>query len=63
VELLRRGSREEVEELTAKAIDAGGKRAIDPVDLGFVYGASFHDLDGHHWEMVWRPVDGGECRV
>jgi hypothetical protein len=42
-----------VEELTAKAIDAGGERAIDPVDLGFMYGASFYDLDGHHWEMVW----------
>jgi uncharacterized protein len=47
------GSREEVEELTAKALDAGGKRAIDPVDLGFMHGASFYDLDGHHWEMVW----------
>jgi hypothetical protein len=21
--------------------------------LGFMYGASFYDLDGHHWEMVW----------
>jgi predicted lactoylglutathione lyase len=47
------GSRAEVDELTAKAIDAGGKRAMDPVDLGFMYGASFYDLDGHHWEMVW----------
>jgi predicted lactoylglutathione lyase len=47
------GSRAEVEELTAKAIDAGGKRAMDPIDLGFMYGASFYDLDGHHWEMVW----------
>jgi predicted lactoylglutathione lyase len=47
------GSRSEVDELIAKAVDAGGKRAMDPVDLGFLYGASFYDLDGHHWEMVW----------
>jgi uncharacterized protein len=47
------GSRAEVDELMAKAMDAGGKRAMDPVDLGFMYGASFYDLDGHHWEMVW----------
>jgi predicted lactoylglutathione lyase len=56
------GSRAEVEELTTKALDAGGKRAMDPVDLGFMYGASFYDLDGHHWEMVWldnrRRVSG-----
>lgn len=47
------GSRAEVDELMAKAIGAGGKRAMDPVDLGFMYGTSFYDLDGHHWEMVW----------
>ena len=40
-------------ELTGHAIDAGGKRAMDPVDLRFMYGASFYDLDGHHWEAVW----------
>jgi uncharacterized protein len=47
------GSRAEVDELAKKAIDAGGKRAKDAVDLGFMYGASFYDLDGHHWEAVW----------
>jgi predicted lactoylglutathione lyase len=55
------GSRTEVEELTKKAIDAGGKRVMDPVDLGFMYGASFYDLDGHHWEMVW--LDNRRRRV
>ena len=36
-----------------KAIAAGGKRAMDPQDHGFMYGWSFYDLDGHHWEVLW----------
>jgi len=47
------GSRDEVDELTTKAIVAGATRAMDPVDLGFMYGSSFYDLDGHHWEVIW----------
>lgn len=23
------------------------------MDLGFMYGRSFADLDGHHWEVFW----------
>jgi predicted lactoylglutathione lyase len=23
------------------------------VDHGFMYGWSFYDRDGHHWEVVW----------
>jgi uncharacterized protein len=56
------GSRAEVNDLIAKAIDAGAKRAMDPVDLGFMYGASFYDLDGHHWEIVWTaPITATRC--
>jgi predicted lactoylglutathione lyase len=47
------GSRDEVDELTRRAIAAGGKRAMDPIDLGYLYGSGFYDLDGHHWEAVW----------
>jgi predicted lactoylglutathione lyase len=46
-------SRAEVDELVTKAIAAGGKRAMDPLDHGFMYGWSFYDLDGHHWEVLW----------
>lgn len=46
-------SREEVDELVEKAIAAGGRHAMDPTDHGFMYGWSFYDLDGHHWELVW----------
>jgi predicted lactoylglutathione lyase len=46
-------SRAEVDELVRKAIAAGGSHAMDPQDHGFMYGWSFYDVDGHHWEVVW----------
>jgi uncharacterized protein len=46
-------SRAEVDELVRKALDAGGSLAGDPLDLGFMYGGRFYDLDGHHWEVMW----------
>ena len=50
---LSRGSRAEVDGMVNKAIAAGGKHAMDPQDHGFMYGWSFYDLDGHHWEVLW----------
>jgi predicted lactoylglutathione lyase len=46
-------SRAEVDQIVRKAIDAGGRHAMDPADHGFMYGWSFYDLDGHHWEVLW----------
>jgi predicted lactoylglutathione lyase len=46
-------SRAEVDEMVAKALEAGGSPAMDKVDHGFMYGGSFYDLDGHHWEVMW----------
>src|SRR5690242_10646384 len=46
-------SRAEVDALVKKAIAAGGEHAMDAQDHGFMYGWSFYDLDGHHWEVVW----------
>jgi predicted lactoylglutathione lyase len=46
-------SRTEVDETVRKAIDGGGKHAMDPQDHGFMYGWSFYDPDGHHWEVLW----------
>jgi uncharacterized protein len=46
-------SREEVDALVHKAIAAGGSHAKEPMDHGFMYGWSFYDLDGHHWEVFW----------
>ena len=46
-------SKDEVDEMVKKAVAAGGKHAMDPLDLGFMYGWSFYDLDDHHWEVLW----------
>ena len=46
-------NREEVDEIVKTAIEAGGSRAMDPQDHGFMYGWSFYDIDGHHWEVLW----------
>jgi len=51
-------SRAEVDETVKKAIAAGGKHAMDPMDHGFMYGWSSCDLDGHHWEVFWMDPKG-----
>jgi predicted lactoylglutathione lyase len=39
------------------ALAAGGTTGKEPQDYGFMYGRSFHDLDGHLWEVMWMdPV-------
>lgn len=44
-------SREEVDELVAKAVAAGGTTYKEPTDYGFMYGHAFADPDGHIWEL------------
>ena len=46
-------SRAEVDEMVKTAIANGGQPAMDPQDHGFMYGWSFYDIDGHHWEVLW----------
>jgi predicted lactoylglutathione lyase len=46
-------SRDEVDAMVKKAVAAGGAYAADSQDHGFMYGWSFYDLDGHHWEVFW----------
>ena len=46
-------SRAEVDDMVKTAIAAGGSHAADPQDHGFMYGWSFYDPDGHHWEVFW----------
>jgi uncharacterized protein len=50
-------SRTEVDDLVKAAIAAGGKHAMAPQDHGFMYGWSFYDPDGHHWEVAWMDPD------
>ena len=46
-------SRDAVDAMVRQAVAAGGSHALDPQDHGFMYGWSFLDLDGHHWEVFW----------
>jgi predicted lactoylglutathione lyase len=53
-------SRAEVDEMVNAAIAAGGTPAMEPQDHGFMYGRSFYDPDGHHWEAFWMdPAAAG----
>lgn len=45
-------SREQVDELVAKALAAGGSTYDEPEDFGFMYTHSFVDLDGHGWGLL-----------
>ena len=45
-------SREEVDDMVAKAIAAGGKPWKPVLEEGPMYGGSFQDLDGHVWELI-----------
>jgi len=46
-------TRDAVDALVKKAIASGAQYAREPQDHGFMYGWSFYDLDGHHWEVMW----------
>ena len=46
-------TRERVDEMVRKAIDAGGSAPNDKQDHGWMYGHGFQDLDGHLWEVMY----------
>jgi predicted lactoylglutathione lyase len=48
-------SREQVDDLVAKALAAGGSTYDKPEDLGFMYSHSFVDPDGHGWGLFHMP--------
>lgn len=54
---LQCNTKEEVDTLVQKALDAGGKLTIPAYDHGFMYGKDFEDLDGHIWEAFWMDVN------
>ncbi|MBT2134315.1 VOC family protein [Croceibacterium sp. LX-88] len=54
---LSQDSKEEVEAIVAKAVAAGGKADPTPKqDMGFMYGRSFEDPDGHIWENAYMNM-------
>ena len=52
-------SRQEVDDLVARAVAAGGK-PWPVLDEGGMYGRSFQDPDGHVWELLALPAAGVE---
>ena len=51
-------SRENVDDMVRKAVDAGGTTYNQPQDHGFMYGHGFQDLDGHIWELIYMRSSG-----
>lgn len=57
-------SRAEVDDMVARAGDAGG--TMDPglkLDHGFMYGRSFEDPDGHIWEVMWMDMEAAKAAM
>lgn len=54
---LSQDSKDAVEAIVGKAVAAGGRADPTPKqDMGFMYGRSFEDPDGHIWEVMWMDV-------
>ncbi len=49
-------SREKVDDLIKKVLEAGGSTYSEPLDHGFMYTHSFADLDGHQWEPFFMDL-------
>lgn len=50
-------SREEVDELVATAVSAGGSSAGEKQDHGFMYDWGFQDIDGHLWGVPYWDAE------
>jgi predicted lactoylglutathione lyase len=53
-------SREDVDAFADAALAGGGTAAREPQDYGFMYGRSFHDPDGHVWEVMWMDPQAAQ---
>jgi predicted lactoylglutathione lyase len=49
-----------VDAFAEAALATGATGAKEPQDYGFMYGRSFHDLDGHLWEVMWMDPAAAE---
>lgn len=55
---ISRESRADVDAIVESAAAAGGKADIrEKQDMGFMYGRSFEDPDGHIFEPMWMDVE------
>lgn len=53
-------SREQVDDIVSKAFEAGASPAAESQDYGFMYQASFMDLDGHVWEVIYMDPEAAQ---
>ena len=60
INALSADSREEADELLARALANGGKPWQPAQDHGFMYGTSFTDPDGNVWETVWMDPSAAQ---
>ena len=59
---LSRDSRDDVDAVVRRGIEAGGNEPRDAQDMGFMYSRALEDPDGNILEFVWmdpRAVEGG----
>jgi uncharacterized protein len=49
----------EVDGLVERALATGGAKAQEPIADGPMYGWSFLDPDGHHWELIHMDLGAG----
>jgi predicted lactoylglutathione lyase len=54
-------SKNAVDDMIRKAVEAGGSTYRNPQDNGWMYGHSFADLDGHQWEVLF--MDASKLQV
>ena len=50
-------SKEEVDEMLRKAVEAGGTSFYEPEEHGGMYGCGFADLDGHRWNVLYMDIN------
>ena len=48
--------REQVDDLTDKALAAGAEPLGEADDQGYMYMRGFRDLDGHQWSFIWMDM-------
>ena len=53
-------SRDQVDGLLQKAAAAGGTVTPAHDRPWGIYSGYFRDLDGHLWEIIWKPQEGGQ---
>ena len=46
-------SRDIVDQMMDRVVEAGGREYREPQDHGWMYERSFEDIDGHIWEIVY----------